>query len=43
MRNKEAVFARYDIAVMNQHKVNANDNFVAANDNFEVEAQALAA
>lgn len=44
MRNKELSFARYDIAVTNQLKVNANDNNrVAANDNFAVEAIAIAA
>lgn len=31
---KELAFARYDITVIESKKINANDNFVVANDNF---------
>lgn len=47
MRNKEVDFTRYNTAGgffrEGLYKVNANDNFVAANDNFAVEAIAKAA
>ena len=47
MRNKGVAFTRYNTAGgfirKGLHKVNANDNFVAANDNFAEEAMAEAA
>jgi len=43
VRNKEDFFARHDITVKSQNKLNANDNFVVANDNFAPVAIAAAA